>query len=344
MHEVLHVSRPAATREALDRAVHLLDDATPLAHGIVTADPSDPALLNRVVAWLACGRAHHVRALLRGVADRAGPDSVQDPPTPVLPAVVARYAAWTGDLGTTAAVWSVVRDAVAAIDTTEGADAATDQHAVAVAAALAGIERTAADMGDPQLAARCHPRARAARAHIARLQPGPARRLAYALGLTEPPAFPLLHPVIRDDVAAAADLVIHLAHSILGLEPDAPRHRLWLRLRPPTATASFAAGGIRVGDDIVSVAMEVEPGRLRVAIEQDAGAIPITALLEPFVPGRLLHARVDGTAADLGPRPSGPGTVLPVQLVLDHARTLEIAFADEDGSDGLGLDAEKPPG
>jgi hypothetical protein len=68
------------------------------------------------------------------------------------------------------------------------------------------------------------------------------------------------------------------------------------------------------------------PRLLTVRLEQDAGAIPVTALLEPFVPGAVSAVRVDGRSASLAPRAVEGGTRVPVQLVLDRGRTLEIEF------------------
>lgn len=318
MHETLHVTRPAVSGAALERAVLLLHTAT-TPGSIVTAGP---AVLPLLLAWLACGWTHRVRELLRVAAAEWEGTANPEPPTAVLPAVAARYAAWTGDLATTATIWPAVRAAITTVttDPTRGD--------VVSAAALAGIERTAADLGDAHLAARLHSRARADRAALPPPTSDSGRRLAAALGLADPPLRPS-HLPEGDDVGAAAELVLHIAHMVLGLEPDATRHRLWLRPRPPHGTEGLAAGTIRIGDDAVSMALDREPGALRLTIEQDAGAIPLTALVELLVPGQPLLARVDGGAASLEPQPVEGGVLLPVQLVLDHARSIEVEYTTE---------------
>lgn len=316
MRETLHLSRPAGSGAALERAVRLLD-AAHVDGSILTPDPD---MLPRLVASLACGLTHPVRALLRSAAAEWDAASTRLPPTAVLPVAVARYTAWTGDLGTAAALWPAVHSAMAA-----SATSTTESDAIATAAAFAGIERTATDMGDPQLAARLHTRARATRAELPTALSGRGRRLATALGLIDPATVPP-DPPPGDGVGGAADLVLHLAHEILGLQPDATRHRLWLRPRLPEGAEGIAAELIRVGEDSVSMAMDLEPGSVRLRVEQDAGAIPLTVVVELFLPGRPRLARVDGVAASLAPRPEGRGTVLPVQLVLDHERTLEVEF------------------
>lgn len=316
MRETLHLSRPAGSGDALERAIRLLDDAH-VDGSILTCSPDTLPLL---AASLACGLAHRVRALLRSAAAEWDAAATRLPPTAVLPVTVARYTAWTGDLGTAAALWPAVHSAMAA-----SATSTSEADAIAAAAALAGIERTAADMGDPQLAARLHTRARATRAELPTALSGRARRLATALGLIDPPTLPS-DPLPGEGVGGAADLVLHVAHEILGLQPDATRHRLWLRPRLPEGAEGFSAERIRVGEDSVSMAMDLEPGSVRLRVEQDAGAIPLTVLVELFLPGRPRLARVDGIAASLGPRPEDRGTVVPVQLVLDHERTLEVEF------------------
>jgi hypothetical protein len=55
----------------------------------------------------------------------------------------------------------------------------------------------------------------------------------------------------------------------------------------------------------------------------------MTALLEPYLPARPLRARIDGRPAELTPRLVGRDFVLPVQLVLDHARLLEVELEVE---------------
>jgi hypothetical protein len=325
--ETLHVIRPAVSSAAFERAVLLLHTVPPPGSAVAAG----PAVLPLLIAWLACGWTHRVRGLLRAAAVEWEGAANPDPPTAVFPAVVARYTAWTGDLATTAAVWPAVRAAVAAVTTDPaGGD-------VVSAAALAGIERTAADLGDAHLAARLHSRARAARAALPPPTSDSVRRLATALGLTDPP-LRASHSPQGDDVGAAAELVMHIAHMVLGLEPDATRHRLWLRPRPPHGSDGLAAGTIRIGDDSVSMDLDREPGVLRLRIEQDSGAIPLTALVELLVPGRPLLARVDGSSASLEPRPVEGGALLPVQLVLDHARYIEVEYATETGPN-----AEGPP-
>jgi hypothetical protein len=63
----------------------------------------------------------------------------------------------------------------------------------------------------------------------------------------------------------------------------------------------------------------------RVEVRQTRGPIPITMVLEAAVPWPAFdNVRVDGRPATLDARPLGAGWEIPVQLVLDAPRTLEL--------------------
>jgi hypothetical protein len=211
-------------------------------------------------------------------------------PDPALPLFVARYAMWTGDLQSVAGAWPAV---LASLDLTADPVSASLRRA-----ASAEIARTATDLGDAPLAARLL---------------GDARH-AGAEGTPSP------------DPTADADpdsmMICDVAFNILGLEPDAVRGRL--RLRPRLDRfAEIEALNIRFGDGSAGMSATRDGAAIVLRIEQDSGAIPMTVLLEPFVDGPL-GADVDGRRADLTPRSTGGGTIVPVQLVLDQVRTLVL--------------------
>lgn len=242
-------------------------------------------------------------------------------PSPVLPLFVARYVRWSGDLQSAAAVWSQV---MASLEPafTERLDPSLRR------ASLTAIAPTATDLGDAVLAARLLALAR---------QIGPAE--------IDGPA--------RADARHDVQLVSDVALETLGIDPDAARGRL--RLRPRLDEIDeLAARNIRFADGSVSIRAVRERDLLTIRVEQDAGSIPITLLLEPFVRGTG-PTTVDGQPADLVPQsvgatpphpssrpeqragPAGPGaatgTVIPVQLVLDDVRTLVIREASAIGTD-----------
>jgi len=68
---------------------------------------------------------------------------------------------------------------------------------------------------------------------------------------------------------------------------------------------------------------------LRCTVTQDAGALPFTVLLEPWIDAEPIGTRVDGQPAQLDTRMLLDGRIIQVQLVLDQPRTLEIDFAQE---------------
>jgi hypothetical protein len=227
----------------------------------------------------------------------------------VLPALLARYVAWSGDLAAAVANWDRAR--IAAMDARLDDD--DDLALVTAAAAVTGAERLATDLGDPQLASRLLPRARDARAALQdRPLHAAARHLAACLDLLPPDSAPTI-PYGSVD----AELLLDTVHVLIGVQPDAARHRLWLRPRLPAGWVALSVQDIQCGDDSVRLDADLLPGLLTVRLEQDAGAIPVTALLEPFVPGAVSAVRVDGRPASLAPRAVEGGTRVPVQLVLD---------------------------
>ena len=236
-------------------------------------------------------------------------------PSPALPLLVARYVRWSGDLQSAAAIWSQV---LASLEPafTEQLDPSLRR------ASLTAIAPTATDLGEAVLAARLLALAR----HIDPAEAGGSARAD-----------------ARHDV----QLVTDVALETLGVDPDAARGRL--RLRPRLDEIDeLAARNIRFGDGSVSIRAVRERDVLTIRVEQDAGSIPITLLLEPFV-RETGPTTVDGQPADLVPQtagtnpphrspllphhagPAGPGaaagTVIPVQLVLDDVRTLVVREA-----------------
>ncbi|HUF50339.1 MAG TPA: hypothetical protein VMN60_05865 [Longimicrobiales bacterium] len=255
MHQ-LTITRPAALGNRLAAA----------AAALAAAPPSVDVLLAELALGLERRTLDHLRA-----------------PDPA-PLVAARYAAWTGDLATIAAIWQPLRAAALRVLADDGAP---DR-----ARTCAALERTATDLGDTRLAADLHRAARAADT------PGPPG-----------------HPAAGD--------VLRIVHTILGLEPDAPRGRLVMRPRLDAMPAlaahhiPFAAGSVRLD-------CSRSPLLLTCRVAQDAGAIPFTLLLEPHFTGRVRAARVDGRAATLDSRLRDGVTAVPVQLLLDDERVLSL--------------------
>lgn len=130
---------------------------------------------------------------------------------------------------------------------------------------------------------------------------------------------------------AGSSPVLSVTRGLLGAEPDAPRGRLVLRPEPPLRWPRFAVSHLAVGGAAVSLDYrrtgQVHTFRLR----QERGPSPLQVVLEPALPGRtLVGARVDGTVAELDARPRGDRLVVPLQLVLDDERVVELE-ADDGG-------------
>ena len=65
-------------------------------------------------------------------------------------------------------------------------------------------------------------------------------------------------------------------------------------------------------------------------LEQEEGAVPVTVVFEPMLPApRLAAARVDGVDAELDSRPHGERMLVPVQIVLDAERVVELDVAHD---------------
>jgi hypothetical protein len=256
--------------------------------------------------------------------------------------LVARYLAWTGDLRGTRRAWPAVVRALAA---EAGGDALEDTPGGQ--AALRDLVPAAEALGDRGLADRLRSRL-ADRAGTdgpddpapgdpapldsgpggrARRRPDPGRRPADADADDPGPC-----PGGAADHAAAVDRVVT---DLLGVEPDAARGRLELRPRPGDRRA-FGIRNLSMGGAAVSVSYRREdrPGGVRVhgfGLEQERGPVPVTVAMEPELAGaRVLRARVDGRAAELDPAPAGGLWRVPVQLVLDHPRRVEVEMEQPD--------------
>jgi hypothetical protein len=329
--ETLTIAAPADEGAALREAVRMLDAGfadmpRTGAHTLAGMEAGEPAASAAVLlASLACGRRARIRALLRHAG--AKQPGRHDPPdaAPLLPLLLPRYLAWTGDLHTAAAAWPATRESAARL-----LELPTPTEAVGRvlhAGAVAGLERAAADLGDAGLAARLHRASREAAAPAASFTPE-ARLLAAALDLPiDPPldsAPAVAAPEPALDLRTAAFRALHAVHTLIGAAPDAFRNRLWLRPRLPAGVDCLRVESLLAGDGSFAMTVQRTARVVQVRIRQDAGAIPATALLEIVAPAAPLATRVDGAPASLQPRSAAEGWLVPVQLVLDNERTLEI--------------------
>ena len=120
-----------------------------------------------------------------------------------------------------------------------------------------------------------------------------------------------------------------LVRGLLGAEPDASRGRLVLRPRPPERWIGFEVQGLKLGPAEVALAYEREGHRQRLTLRQLRGAAPLQVVLAPELSGgRVVRVAVDDQPADLDIERVGDRWRIPVQLVPDRTRRLEVEFVD----------------
>lgn len=134
-----------------------------------------------------------------------------------------------------------------------------------------------------------------------------------------------LAPTRPESENAFADPVTEFVYATLGYAPDAAKGRLRLRLRLPVGWTHLTVQNLRIGDALLRLTYTHAGAERRYEFEQFAGAIPITLILEALLDAPLASAKVDGTHADLNVAVVGPGVVVPVQIVLDAPRVVELA-------------------
>lgn len=312
--------------------------------GVESPDPA----LNAAVAWgavrigprtlgtasaaLAVGDFAAAREVIRRLGERQL-GSGEIPPAPRAPGdeappgagettadyldLVVRYLAWTGDIAGTRTEWDRVRRAIAfctepadtgragsgSADATGCSDrtgTGPDHHGLD----LRGLAVAAESIGDADLASRLRDLADRHR----------RQRTAAAPPAASPPPDP----------------IVSFVHDVLGVEPDAPKHRLRLRPRLPDAWDRLAIRRIRMADTEIALDYRRDGDRHTFRVEQESGAVPVQVVLEPLlVARRVVKATVDGQAAELEPRPADGRILVPVQLVLDHERELVIDVAHD---------------
>lgn len=124
-----------------------------------------------------------------------------------------------------------------------------------------------------------------------------------------------------------ADTVVRSVVRMLGYAPDAERERLQLAPHLPDDVKRFAADNIAVGSALVSLEYERSATGRTFKIVQNAGPYPIRLIFEPVLPNQRFHPFVDGTPALLDVMPIGDCIVLPVQIMLDEQRVIELRDA-----------------
>ena len=133
------------------------------------------------------------------------------------------------------------------------------------------------------------------------------------------------HSQVQDyGESLTAELLLALAHGLLGLAPDAPFGRLRIAPRIPSHLVSFEVTGIQIGDGEVSVAYQRDRQEINFTLKPERVRIPPLIVFEPSINGTVQQVLMDGKTAELNLKNVNRQTVVPVQLPLDSARTLTI--------------------
>lgn len=158
-------------------------------------------------------------------------------------------------------------------------------------------------------------------------------RGALSHGLTDGPAGPgTWDPSTSNgkdrEECLTAELLLALAHGLLGVRADAPSGRLHLAPRLPSHLTAFSARGIVLGDSAIGMNYERSKGTHHFTLEPEMASVPPVVVFEPAVRGHVVEVRVDGEVAELELRREGNLTIAPVQVPIDGVRHLEISTTD----------------
>ena len=131
--------------------------------------------------------------------------------------------------------------------------------------------------------------------------------------------------VCPDQAWSTALTLAPLVYGMLGVEPDASRNRLRLRPQVPRGWDRLEARNLALGDAAITFRYERHHDHHVFRLEQERGAAPVRVILEPVLYARALrHATVDGEPARLDAVPFAGRMKVPVQLVLDAERVVEL--------------------
>lgn len=221
-----------------------------------------------------------------------------------------RYLAWTGSLLLIRTEWPRILQAFTAVE--EGIDSLEQRERARWQALTEELGDAATSIGAPP----------------------PRSRLE---GVSQPTPDPSLRPLgeLPEDPDELVELLIH---HILGISPDAPKDRLSIRPTLPDDWSELNLRSLHFGDAEVALRYERRGEYHTFEIAQESGAMPITLIFEPRLPGtRLVRVQVDGRAATLDPYPVDGSIAVPIQLILDEERVVEFEVSKGLGRTGIRL-------
>lgn len=256
--------------------------------------------------------------------------------------IAARHHAWTGDAALLGALWPALKLAFGRLTDRAARSTLGDYESGLAADAVRELSAAAGDVGEMVFAAEL-----AAAAKVPVTLPGRPASGTDEAGHARRPvgatvALPFLDAAVpatllqdaealwtyatggTTDCVSAGRAVVGFVGGLMGVGPDATRNRLRLRPAIPETWNRLAVRHLRVGRAAVTMDYDRTGARHCFRIEQSAGAVPLTLIFEPALPGSLRSAAVDGRAAVLDPRRFGDRQIVPVQLVLDDVRTVVL--------------------
>jgi hypothetical protein len=275
--------------------------------------PADDPAVGPALAALALGDQETAGRVIRLLSASQRDDGLIDAPpavpssagsderpeqTPLYLGLLAQYLAWTADLHGVRAEWHHVLRAIAHCPAT-----ADNPAAASWAAALHGLVIAAESIGEMATAT-----------HFRGLLDG----LGGSGGMG-------IRPISGGEEGEAERIVDQLIHELLGVEPDAPKNRLRLRPAIPEEWERMDLTQLRFGDAEISLRYRKEGAHHHFTLSQESGAVPVRVIFEPLLPvPRLVRARVDGEDAVLDPVLSQGRLMVPIQIVLDDERRIEL--------------------
>ncbi len=268
--------------------------------------------------------------------------------------LVARYFAWSGDISFLRSHWPHVRRALTCADSSAATDGLAWASFVELAVAAEGIgegedARTLNTLAE-QLRGSNSQALRAPLDLWPRVT-GWASWTELLAGRTE--AFTkqwLLHvrsgyergrgawvqPAdgCTDHAWSTALAVAPLVYGLLGVEPDAARQRIQLRPALPRDWSFLDVDNLRFGESRFALRYQCQAAHYTFTLQPLHGVVPVRVIFEPAIPAaEIASITVDGQRAALNLRRSGDRWVCPLQVVLDHERTIviEARAAETDG-------------
>ncbi len=127
-----------------------------------------------------------------------------------------------------------------------------------------------------------------------------------------------------DHALSAAAAIWPLAFGLLGADPDALRHRLRLRPQLPQEWDRLDVRGLCVGNAVFALRYRRAAASHVFTVSQESGAVPFRLVLEPAIASGITRVRLDGQDASLDVRRFGERWLVPVQLMAERERSIEI--------------------